>query len=140
MKLLLQRLYENYAEGVTAGKFTGKVVSKENGMPIQGAIVRLAEADRGTMTDKNGEFKLFGDSVQNQKITVGYGDFSTAEVGAKSNQPVNVLLEANKNALTAIIASKNEVSPLGGWDNYQKYLKSNNKIKVLINNRDILYL
>lgn len=115
------------AEGITPGQFKGKVVSKDTGMPIEGAIVRLESADRGTTTDRNGEFRLVADSTQNQTLTVGYSGFSTTEVGAKSNQPANVLLEVNKNALITIVASKNNVTPLGGWDNYQKYLRANHK-------------
>lgn len=115
------------AEGIMPGQFKGKVISKDTGMPIEGAIVRLEGADRGTITDRNGEFRLVADSSQNQKLTVGFSGFSTTEVGAKSNQPVNVLLEANKNSLINIVASKNNVSPLGGWDNYQKYLRANHQ-------------
>lgn len=115
------------AEGIMPGQFKGKVISKDTGMPIEGAIVRLEGADRGTITDRNGEFRLVADSSQNQKLTVGFSGFSTTEVGAKSNQPVNVLLEANKNSLITVIASKNNVSPLGGWDNYQKYLRANHQ-------------
>lgn len=119
------------AEGIMPGQFNGKVVSKDTGMPIEGAIVRLEGADRGTTTDRNGEFRLVADSTQNQKLTVGFSGFSTTEVGTKSNQPINVLLEANKNSLITIVASKNNVSPLGGWDNYQKYLKANHKFLKL---------
>lgn len=119
------------AEGIMPGQFKGKVISKDTGMPIEGAIVRLEGADRGTTTDRNGEFRLVADSSQNQKLTVGFSGFSTTEVGAKSNQPVNVLLETNKNSLITIVASKNNVLPLGGWDNYQKYLRANNQFLKL---------
>lgn len=119
------------AEGIMPGQFKGKVISKDTGMPIEGAIVRLEGADRGTITDRNGEFRLVADSSQNQKLTVGFSGFSTTEVGAKSNQPVNVLLEANKNSLITIVASKNNVLPLGGWDNYQKYLRANHQFLKL---------
>lgn len=119
------------AEGIMPGQFKGKVISKDTGMPIEGAIVRLEGADRGTITDRNGEFRLVADSSQNQKLTVGFSGFSTTEVGAKSNQPVNVLLEANKNSLITILASKNNVLPLGGWDNYQKYLRANHQFLKL---------
>ncbi|RZJ76145.1 MAG: carboxypeptidase-like regulatory domain-containing protein [Flavobacterium sp.] len=119
------------AEGITPGQFKGKVVSKDTGMPIEGAIVRLEGSDRGTTTDRKGEFKLVADSTQNQTLTVGYSGFSTTAVGAKSNQPVNVLLEVNKNSLITVVASKNNVTPLGGWDNYQKYLKANHKFLKL---------
>lgn len=119
------------AEGIIPGQFKGKVISKDTGMPIEGAIVRLEGADRGAITDRNGEFRLVADSSQNQKLTVGFSGFSTTEVGAKSNQPVNVLLEANKNSLITIVASKNNVLPLGGWDNYQKYLRANHQFLKL---------
>ncbi|TKC01961.1 carboxypeptidase-like regulatory domain-containing protein [Pedobacter cryotolerans] len=115
------------ADGIMPGQFKGKVVSKDTGMPIEGAIVRLEGSDRGTTTDRKGEFKLTADSTQNQKLTVGFSGFSTTEVGVKSNQPVNVLLESNRTALADFVVSKNNVSPLGGWDNYQKYLKANHK-------------
>ncbi|RZL34372.1 MAG: hypothetical protein EOO96_10020 [Pedobacter sp.] len=118
------------AEGVTASYFSGKVVSKENGLPIPGAIVRVAGVDRGTTTDRNGEFKLVADSAQNQKLTVGYLGFNTTEVGVNSNKPVNILLEnENKNLSEVVITNLNQgAAPLGGWDNYQKYLKANNKL------------
>jgi len=118
------------ADGIAAGYFSGKVVSKENGLPIPGAIVRVSGVDRGTTTDRNGEFKLVADSTQNQKLTVGYLGFNTAEVGVNSNKPVNILLENdNKNLNEVVITNSTQgVAPLGGWDNYQKYLKANNKL------------
>lgn len=118
------------ADGVTASYFSGKVVSKENGLPIPGAIVRVAGVDRGTTTDRNGEFKLVADSAQNQKLTVGYLGFNTTEVGVNSNKPVNILLENSDKSLreVEITSINNGAAPLGGWDNYQKYLKVNNKL------------
>ncbi|TKC12972.1 hypothetical protein FA048_04970 [Pedobacter polaris] len=119
------------AEGITPSYFTGKVISKENGLPIPGAIVRVSGVDRGTATDRNGEFKIASDSTQNQKLTIGYIGYATAEVGAKSNQPINILLENDNKSLKEVSinpASKVGATPLGGWDNYQTYLKANNKL------------
>lgn len=119
------------ADGITSGYFSGKVISKETGMPIPGAIVKVAGIDRGTTTDKQGEFKLSADSAQNQKLTIGYLGFTTTEVGVKSNQPVNILLENDNNRLQEVVVvtgQQTNAMPLGGWENYQKYLKANNKL------------
>lgn len=118
------------ADGITAGYLSGKVISKENGLPIPGAIVKVAGVDRGTITDRNGEFKLVADSAQNQKLTVGYLGFNTAEVSINSNRSLNILLENSDKSLNEVVITSlnNGATPLGGWDNYQKYLKANNKL------------
>lgn len=130
------------AEGIIPSYFSGKVISKENGLPIPGAIVRISGVDRGITTDKNGEFKIASDSTQSQKLTVGYIGYTTTEVGARSNQPINVLLENDNKSLNEVVivnaASKANAAPLDGWDNYQTYLKANNKLaKNIIDKQEV---
>lgn len=117
------------AEGIVAGYLNGKVISKDNGLPLPGATVRIAGIDRMTTTDKNGEFAIMGDSSSAQKLSVGYLGYTTKEVGVKPNVKVNVILENSSTSLSEVSISNTATnSPLGGWDSYKAYIKANNKL------------
>jgi len=123
------------AEGI---KFTpninGKVVSKYDGMPIQGADVILANSDVSTITNNRGEFYLRADTTQNQQLAIGYPGFASQVVKVNGNQSFKVELEAKKNTANENVvvgygAYKNTSPiPFEGWSSFSKYLADNNKL------------
>jgi hypothetical protein len=123
------------AEGIKFNpNINGKVVSKYDGMPIQGADVILANSDVSTITNTKGEFHLRADTAQNQQLAIGYPGFASQVVKVNGNQSFKVELETNKNALNENVvvgygAYKNTIPiPFEGWSSFSKYLAENNKL------------
>ncbi|WP_316785777.1 carboxypeptidase-like regulatory domain-containing protein [Pedobacter frigiditerrae] len=112
----------------------GKVVSKYDGMPIQGADVILAGGDVSTITNNKGEFHLRADTTQNQQLAIGYPGFASQVVKVNGNQSFKVELEANKNAQNENVVvgygtyKNTSPIPFEGWSSFSKYLAENNKL------------
>ncbi|RZK34207.1 MAG: hypothetical protein EOO90_31125, partial [Pedobacter sp.] len=131
----LNEVLVSKAEGI---KFTpninGKVVSKYDGMPIQGADVILAGGDVSTITNNKGEFHLRADTTQSQQLAIGYPGFSPQVVKVNGNQSFKVELENNKNTqndnLIVGYGTYKSTSPIPfeGWSSFSKYLAENNKL------------
>ncbi|RYG09827.1 MAG: hypothetical protein EOO07_23200 [Chitinophagaceae bacterium] len=121
----------------TNNVFRGKVYDK-NGMPVPGASVKIEGRNLGTVTDRNGDFRINGDS--SERLAVAYLGFNTKLVDAKSNQPINVQLEPNVSALNEVVVTGGGVArksvakvlavavPEKGWADYETYLTENNQI------------
>ena len=73
-------------------KINGTVISKEDGLPIIGASIRIIGSDFGTITDLDGkfEFKDFTFSP-NTQIQVSYIGMKTVTLNASSN--MHIVLE-----------------------------------------------
>ncbi|RZK55129.1 MAG: hypothetical protein EOO87_08695 [Pedobacter sp.] len=121
----------------TNNVFRGKVYDK-NGIPVPGASVKIEGRNLGTVTDRNGDFRINGDS--SERLAVAYLGFNTKLVDAKSNQPINVQLEPNVSALNEVVVIGGGVArksvakvvavavPEKGWTDYETYLTENNQI------------
>ena len=117
--------------------FRGKVYDK-NGVPVPGASVKIEGRNVGTVTDRNGDFRINGDS--SERLAVAYLGFNTKTVDARSNQPINVQLEPNTSALNEVVVVGGDVArkvvaktvavavPEKGWANYEAYLTENNQL------------
>jgi len=117
--------------------FRGKVYDK-NGVPVPGASVKIEGRNVGTVTDRNGDFRINGDS--SERLAVAYLGFNTKTVDARSNQPINVQLEPNTSALNEVVVVGGDVARKGvaktvavavpekGWANYEAYLTENNQL------------
>lgn len=138
---------ESKAPGVsmnTNNIFRGKVYDK-NGIPVPGASVKIEGRDIRTLTDRNGDFRISGDS--SERLAVAYLGFTTKLVDAKATQPLNIQLEPNTSALNEVVLTgggnaKNGIDgyavPENGWTAYEAYLKENNQIlKSGIRNKEV---
>jgi hypothetical protein len=128
----------------TTKSINGKVVSQEDGLPIPGATVRLANGKASTTTNAKGEFTLPIDSAsKNNQVAVAYLGFVTKNVSANANQNLNVILEPDSKALSEVVVTssgarqakrssvanvKSTPLPEGGWENFEQYLKNNNRL------------
>lgn len=131
----LNEVLVSKAEGI---KFTpninGKVVSKYDGTPIQGADVKLANSDVSTITNNKGEFHLRADTTQSQQLAIGYPGFASQEIKVNGNQSFKVELEANKNTFNENMVvgygtyKNTSPIPFEGWSSFSKYLADNNKL------------
>jgi hypothetical protein len=128
------------------GIINGRVYTKEDGAPLSGAVVRVAGTNKATTTNTKGEFSLSTDTSSRQNLSIAYVGYTTQQINAKTNQAVNVALEASGSSLNeVVIADKTKseataaqklnnigsmssnASPVGGWARFDDYLKANNK-------------
>ncbi|MDQ7948165.1 MAG: carboxypeptidase-like regulatory domain-containing protein [Pedobacter sp.] len=120
----------------------GRVFAKVDGQPLPGAIVKVPGTNKAAVTDSKGEFTLSADSAI-QSLSVGYIGYASQEVKTKVNQEVSIALEEDKTSLKEVVmadakskpidpapeyAKSSAYFPIGGWNNYQAYLTSNNTI------------
>lgn len=116
----------------------GVVYTKTDGQPLPGALVKIAGTNKSTTTNANGEFSLSADSNNNtQSLSIAYLGFTTKEVAAKTNQSVNVALEADQKSLNEVVVSSGYSKakvvrptpiPANGWANFSSYIVANNRL------------
>lgn len=89
------------------GMVTGKIIDGENGQPVAGATVRIA--DKGTTTNINGAFTvpLPAGNYTATVSYVGYGTKVITDVVVKSNQTfqLNATLEWKKGQLETVVVT-----------------------------------
>jgi hypothetical protein len=123
------------------GIINGRVYAKNDGLPLPGAIVKIAGTNKATTTNTKGEFTLPADS-STQSLSIAYLGFTSKEIKAQANQEVSVgLEEANAMLNEVAVMPKGDAYsamalpayalqsfyyPIGGWEDYQAYLKNNN--------------
>ena len=82
----------------------GTVISKEDGLPVIGASVRILNSDTGTITDFDGKFKLKNSNPnQNVQIQVSYIGMKTVTLNATSN--MNIVLESDAQTLQDVVVT-----------------------------------
>lgn len=85
-------------------KINGTVISKEDGLPIIGASIRIIGSDFGTITDLDGKFEFkdftFGPNTQ---IQVSYIGMKTVTLNATSN--MNITLESDAQTLQDVVVT-----------------------------------
>jgi TonB family protein len=88
----LKRLENNIQVQQSNGKtIKGKVV-QENGEPLPGTSVVIVNTTTGTMTDKNGEFRI-EDIAENAEVTFSFVGFKTAKKQPDFKKDMVVLLK-----------------------------------------------
>lgn len=146
----LNQVLSSKADGITftPDVFSGKVISKIDGLPIPGASVKLLNSDIRTITNSRGEFSLKLDSGNNQSLTVNYLGFNSKEVSTKNNKAV-IELEPDNKSLSEVVVTgygnakrtvnTNPPTPIESWAKYREYLNSNNRLyKGDVANRTVL--
>lgn len=88
----------------SAGKITGKIVDEENGEPVAGATIRIA--DKGAITDMNGLFTLAlpAGNYTATVSSVGFGTKEVDEINVENNRvfDLNVTLKREKGNLGGV--------------------------------------
>ncbi|WP_199136229.1 carboxypeptidase-like regulatory domain-containing protein [Pedobacter sp. ASV12] len=141
----LNQTLSGRAPGVTFSPdiFSGKVISKIDGLPIPGADVKVLNTNIRTMTNSKGEFSLRLDSSNSQSLTVNYLGFNAKEVSTKANKAIIELEPADQTLKEVTVnISKAKIAPptpAESWAKYREYLNSNNKLyKGAVANRMVL--
>jgi len=116
----------------------GRVIARDDGLPIQGASVKVAGTDKVAKTNAQGFFDIKADSNKSKLVITGVG-YQSRQVSANVRDSVkNISLEPNSSALSEVIVTgytsqakeadeTNLVSahPQNGWSEFKKYLKAN---------------
>lgn len=115
----------------------GRIIGKDDGLPIVGANVRVAGTNTGAVTDINGMFNLSTDSSK-LKLVIAYIGYSTRQVNIRNRDSLNIIaLEPANSALSEVVvtgygapgttdnATVVNAHPQAGWSNFKKYLKEN---------------
>lgn len=83
-------------------KITGKVTSADDGLPIAGATVKVANSTIGVQTGVNGEYSI-DVPVNNANLIVSFIGFSEQTVSIVGKAVVDVKLQATNNQLTDVV-------------------------------------
>ncbi len=106
MKKLLQSLFVLMllAISVTAQdkRITGKVIGKEDGLPLPGVSVRVTGTNLGTQTSGSGDFTLNVPSNA-KSLEISYIGFLSQTITIGSKSVINVSLEANNKQLSEVV-------------------------------------
>ena len=82
-------------------KVTGVVISEEDGQPVIGATVRIADTDMGTITDVDGTFTLNNVPSSANTLIISFVGMQTQEVGIQPN--VRVTLKSDAELLDEVM-------------------------------------
>ena len=77
-------------------KVTGVVISEEDGQPVIGATVRVADTDMGTITDVDGTFTLNNVPSSANTLIISFVGMQTQEVGIQPNVRVTLKSDAER--------------------------------------------
>lgn len=100
---------------------SGKVVDADTKEPLQSASVFAQNTTKGTVTDKEGNFRL-GLDKGGYELIVSYTGYvsQSINVTGSADQQLNIELKKADNSLSeVIIKSSNEVD--SGWEKYGKF-------------------
>jgi len=121
----------NYASKKT---IKGKVIGKDDGLPIVGATVKLAGSNVGVVTDVTGRFSLPADTSKT-KLVVAFVGYQTTQLNIHNSDSVRTIaLQPSSSSLSEVVVTgySNKSSdavtvidahPQAGWGSYRKYLK-----------------
>ncbi len=126
---------KNYASSKKV--INGRVISKDDGLPIPGATVRLKGTSTGVVTDVDGRFTLPADN-NGSSLVVGYIGYQTQEVNAGTRDSMKTIsLQPNNSSLAEVVVTNYNpksnaeepvavnAHPKAGWSSFRKYLKEN---------------
>ncbi len=108
-----------FAQGV----ISGTVKDAETGLPLEGASVFAQNTTKGTLSDKEGAFKLYLDKGGYEVVVSFTGYISkTINLEVTGDRTFNLQLEKGDNTLgEVIIKNTNEVP--NGWEKYGGFFK-----------------
>jgi hypothetical protein len=115
---------------------TGKVIDKNDGQPIPGAMVKIPGTRTGTQTDAKGNFVLHVDTI-NTKLQIAFIGYKSKQIDIDNKEgPLDISLEASNSSLNEVVVvgygvkDKDDTAPVyahpeDGWRSFDKYLKAN---------------
>ncbi|MFN2457071.1 MAG: carboxypeptidase-like regulatory domain-containing protein [Chitinophagaceae bacterium] len=107
--------------GIAQSTIMGQVLDAETKLPLEGASVFAQNTTLGTITDKEGNFKLQL-KRGGYELVVSYTGYTSKRVNieANENQTINIQLQKEDNSLSeVVIKSSNEVPD--GWEKYGSF-------------------
>jgi len=109
MKKLLQSLFVLMFVAITAmgqqRTITGTVTSKDDGLPIPGASVRVkGNTTVGTQTNSNGKFTL-SVPASAKTLTISFLGYAAQEIGIESSVVANASLISNAQSLSELVVT-----------------------------------
>jgi TonB family protein len=114
----------------------GKVIGKDDGLPIVGASVKLAGTNVGAVTDATGRFSLPADSGKSKLVIASLG-YQAQQINIHNRDSLQTIaLQPSSSSLSEVVVTgysskSNEEAPVvdahpqAGWSSYKKYLKEN---------------
>jgi hypothetical protein len=110
-------LFSAFAQGIVSGT----VKDAESGLPLEGASVFAQNTTKGTLTDKEGAFRLYLDKGGYEIVVSFTGYISkTINLEVTGDRNFDLLLEKGDNTLgEVIIKNTNEVPD--GWEKYGRF-------------------
>jgi len=125
----------SFFKASSKNSITGKVVGKDDGLPIAGAIVKIKGTTTGTVTDAKGAFNLHIDSVINNTLVIAEIGYQTKEINTRGADLKAITLQPASNSLNEVVVtgynsnkSTDEATviaahPREGWSSFRKYLR-----------------
>ena len=113
-------------QGKTAGvnivknSIKGTVISRDNGLPVVGALVKLANSPVETFTGPSGHFVLPADSGR-VKLKVSYQGYKLRAVTVSTNDSVKIALQPDANILRDIAEPAAPAAKKSGKGTYKNY-------------------
>ena len=87
-------------------ELSGRVIAKDDGMPLVGAVVKVEGTPFQTVTDINGKFTIHADTtLKAVKISANMIGFNRMELLAKANTPVQISLNPAVGQLNEVVVS-----------------------------------
>lgn len=91
------------------GKVTGRILDDENGKPLIGATIRIA--DKGAVTSVDGTFTILVSPGKYEAMisSIGYGTKAITDIEVKDNAPflLNASLRRSKGQLNSVLVTAN---------------------------------
>src|SRR5215217_1939372 len=100
---------------------TGKITDAETKLPLEGASVFAQNTTKGTMTDKEGNFRLHLDKG-GYELIISFTGYSSRTINfeAVTDREFNLEMQKADNSMSeVVIKSSNEVTD--GWEKYGKF-------------------
>ncbi len=117
------------------GRIRGRIIGKDDGMPLTGVSVKIQGKAAGTLTDENGYFSLPADSSK-AKLLIAYIGYQPIKLTASNRDSLKTIaMVPNIGSLSEVVVSgyssksnddyavDKDARPQDGWVSFKKYLK-----------------
>ncbi|SDE14765.1 TonB family C-terminal domain-containing protein [Mucilaginibacter pineti] len=117
---------------IDLARYAGVIISKDDGMPLIGAAIRVKGTNRSTVTDTKGYFALPATAPGDKEtLDIAYIGYQNTQVSAKAGDSLKVALKPYEGSLSEVVIVKGDESvyvaahPEKGWSDLKKYLQTN---------------
>jgi TonB family protein len=117
---------------IDLARYAGIIISKDDGMPLIGAAIRVKGTNRSTVTDTKGYFALPASAPGDKEtLDIAYIGYQNTQVSAKAGDSLKVALKPYEGSLSEVVVVKGDelayvaAHPEKGWSDFKKYLKTN---------------